>query len=80
MWLLLTQRKVKRVDYPTDIAIGDCLHLSAWLGHDEALPIAPEEFEMPAEIITQANEMLASFALTSGEIPAIPFCTPRSNP
>ena len=68
--LLVYEGKVKMVDYGSGIGVGD-LRLSIWL--DIKIPEGGDyaDLEIPAEIISEADDIVATFALTSGETPVI---------
>jgi putative hemolysin len=71
-YFIVSEGKVKQVDYGENIGVSD-LRLDIWLDYDQSQPIDSAAFEMPPEIIAQADAILASFSLTSGETPTLEF-------
>jgi len=68
--VLVFEGKNKVVDYGGRIKIGD-LVIVMYLDGQETETVAYQDIDIPPEIIATADQVIASFALTSGETPAI---------
>jgi putative hemolysin len=68
--LLVYEGKVKAVFYGSMIEVGN-LNLSMWLETDQGESVAYEDIDIPAEIQGEADQIVGSFALTSGEVPEV---------
>lgn len=68
--LLVYEGKTKVVDYGSNIGVGD-LRLFIWLDIELSGGVSYDDADIPAEIIAEADQIIASFMLTSGETPTI---------
>jgi putative hemolysin len=68
---IVYEGKTKVVSYSPGVAAGDLL-LFTWLDAEgDAIPY--EDVDIPPEVVEQANQMVASFALDSGDAPELVF-------
>jgi hypothetical protein len=70
--ILVFDGKNKVVSYGGRIKVGDLI-LVAYLDPTQAETQAYQDLDIPPEVISEADQILASFALLSGEMPQIEF-------
>jgi putative hemolysin len=68
--ILVSNGKNKVVAYDGRIKIGDLI-LVIFLDAVETPEVSYDDLDIPAEIMEEADQIIASFALTSGEIPSL---------
>ena len=68
--LLVHEGKVKAVTYGPAVQVGD-LELSLWLDAGSSEGVAYEDIDIPPEIQAEAEQIIGSFALLSGETPEV---------
>jgi putative hemolysin len=73
--ILVWEGKSKVVDYGGRIKVGDLI-LVMYLDAEATAEAGYETLDIPPEIIAQADQIIASFALMSGETPQLEFNPP----
>jgi putative hemolysin len=70
--ILVSNGKNKVVAYDGRIKVGDLI-LVMYLDAVETTEVSYDDLNIPPEIMGEADQIIASFALTSGEIPSLEF-------
>jgi hypothetical protein len=68
--LLVYEGKVKAVSYGPTVQVGN-LELSLWLDAGLSEGAAYEDVDIPPEVQAEAEQIIGSFALLSGEMPEV---------
>ena len=68
--ILVSNGKNKVVAYDGRIKVGDLI-LVIYLDAVETTEVSYEDLDIPPEVMEEADQIIASFALTSGEIPPL---------